>query len=104
MSVTAPPLPENPLVRPKQRIPGEVKAMGGHRHEAKKTHDITNKSILELKDLIARHESILKNKRLCGTLPDKGEKVREKLVAAKVTIYSKNAYSQLLIFRINAHM
>ena len=77
---------ENVSVRPKQRIPGEVKAMGGHRHEVNKVHDISKKNILELKDLIARHESLLKNKKLLATLPDKGEKIKEKLETAKVRV------------------
>ena len=85
MTAPAAQLPENPNVRPKQRIPGEVRAMGGYRHESTKTHDVSNKTILELKDLIARHEAILRNKRLCATLPDKGEKVKEKLEVAKVS-------------------
>ena len=82
-SVSAASNQENLKVRPKQRIPGEVKPLGGHRHE--KAHDLTNKNVLELKDLIARHESILKNKRLCSTLPDKGEKIKQKLEEAKVS-------------------
>lgn len=80
---------------PFKRVPGEIKPIGKFDHEAAKfKKDIENKTIPELKDLLSRQESILSNSRLLKTLPDEGEKVRQKKRHIEVSYF----YLLLCIF------
>ena len=45
---------------------------------------LAKKSLSELRDLLAGQERILRDKRLCGRLADKGKAVKEKTEAIEV--------------------
>ena len=67
------------VLAPFQKVPGQVKPMGRLDHEEKTFKEsISKMSLPQLKDLLARQDAILSNKRLLEKLPDKGHKIREK--------------------------
>ena len=70
-----------------KKVPGEVKPMGKLDHEtAAFRNSIKNKTLPELKTTLAGFDSILNNKTLVSKLPDKGAKVRAKMVEIKELI------------------
>ena len=62
-----------------KKVPGHVLPVGKLEEEAKKfEREIRKKKTSELKELLNRQNTILQNLKLIDSLPDKGEKVRQK--------------------------
>ena len=76
-------LPANRITK----VPGEVAPLGRLSHEAKAFEkEIRLKSVPELRDLLARQNKIVENKKLLNSLPDKGEKVKMRQQMLEVRI------------------
>ena len=68
-----------------KKIPGAVPPIGKLEDEANKFKiEINKKKTSDLKDLLSRQNSILRNQKLIATLADKGEKVRLRQKMLKV--------------------
>jgi hypothetical protein len=58
------------------KVPGVVPALGRMTHEVKIVdNELRNKSVAELRDILARQVKILANVKLCADLPDKGKRL-----------------------------
>ena len=75
---------------PFSKVPGLVAPSGKLDHEIKAFRDsILKKPVPELKDLLARQNAIITNKKLVSKLPDKGAKVQAKIREIEDLIKSK---------------
>ena len=75
---------------PFSKVPGLVAPSGKLDHEIKAFRDsILKKTVPELKDLLARQNAIITNKKLVSKLPDKGAKVQAKIREIEDLIKSK---------------
>eukprot|EP00095_Tigriopus_kingsejongensis_P000547 maker-scaffold212_size255419-snap-gene-1.30 protein:Tk00547 transcript:maker-scaffold212_size255419-snap-gene-1.30-mRNA-1 annotation:"dna-directed rna polymerase ii subunit grinl1a isoform x2" len=73
-----------------KKVPGELVPMGRLNHEAKKFRDeILHKSVPELKNLLERQEKILQNSKLIQKLPDKGNKLKERVTLIQALLEAK---------------
>ena len=78
------------VIAPLKKVPGEVKPIGRLAHEMETFRkSIEKKTLPELKDLLARQNTILSNKKLVAKLPDKGVKVQQKTKQIEELIESR---------------
>ena len=69
-----------------KKVPGQVLPLGKLEDEAKKfAKEIKKKKTPELKDLLNRQDALLQNNKIITSLPDKGEKVRQKQQQLRVS-------------------
>ena len=78
------------VIAPLKKVPGEVKPIGRLDHEMETFRkSIEKKTLPELKDLLARQNTILSNTKLVAKLPDKGVKVQQKAKQIEELIESR---------------
>jgi len=62
------------------KVPGELVPMGKMKYEIETLRNqMRNKKTVELEEMLARQQKLVNNTRLLTTLPDKGEKARNKV-------------------------
>ena len=70
-----------------KKVPGNVPPLGKLEDEAKMfENEIRKKKTPELRDLLNRQDALLQNIKIIKSLPDKGEKVRQRQQQLKVNL------------------
>jgi len=80
------------------RVPGDLAPVGKMKHELETfKNELKKKSLTEVKDMLVSHTKISQNTLLMSRLPDKGDKVKQKLDIINQLVKEKESTDDLVL-------